>query len=95
MTDSTQPVTPVYSPVEKLVDQIAAGPEGKTDAGFASRKFLVVTIGTGILEALATVGWLVLERMTAAEWVSLNQWVWPLALGLYLAGNVLEKKVTK
>lgn len=66
----------------------------KNHDGFKSRKFLSTVIGTGIIELAAIVGWLVLDKMTAQEFIAINQWVWPLALAIFSASNVAEKRIT-
>lgn len=59
--------------------------------GWKSRKFLATMITLGVVWGTATLGWLLLERMTAAEWTTFSMWVVPLTLGVYSGGNVMEK----
>lgn len=61
--------------------------------GWKSRKFQVTACGTAIIELAAVAGWLGLDKMTADQWVNLNQWLWPLALGIFCGSTVWEKFV--
>jgi hypothetical protein len=59
--------------------------------GFRSRKFLTTSVGTLLLEIAATYGWLIGGKMSGAEWINLQHWLWPLALGIFCGTSVWEK----
>ena len=63
--------------------------------GFKSRKFLSTAVGTGVIFVAATIGWLVLDKMTSVEWTGFVGVLWPLALSIFCGANVAEKHVTK
>ena len=67
----------------------------KEHDGFKSRKFLSTAIGTGAIEAIATVAFLGLDKMDAGQWIGFNQWLWPIALGIFCVTNVSEKVLAK
>lgn len=59
--------------------------------GVRSRKFLTTIVTLTVTWLTATVGWMS-GKMDAHTWVSFNQFVIPLVLGVYSAANVMEKK---
>lgn len=63
----------------------------KSHDGWASRK-AQLTLGCVTVPFItASVAWLALGKMDAAQWTSFVQTLLPLALGLFAAGNVAEK----
>ncbi len=59
--------------------------------GWKSRKFVTAIGCLTVVESVASVAWLALNKMTAAEWVSLNQWLLPFILGLLFLTSAAEK----
>lgn len=54
-----------------------------------SRKVIVVLGAVAMVEAIGTVA-LFLDKLTSEQWCSLNEWVIPWSVGLFVAGNVGE-----
>lgn len=54
-----------------------------------SRKVIVVLAAVAMVEAIGTVA-LFLDKLTSEQWCSLNEWVIPWAVGLFVAGNIGE-----
>ena len=66
------------------------------DSGnWRSRKAKMAVASLAIPWVFATLGWLVLGKMEAAQWVSFCQWTIPLVLLVYSGANVAEKIGTK
>ena len=69
----------------------ATQPEETPEKKDANRK-LKFTIGAvSVPYATATVAWLVFGKMDAAQWISFVQTLIPICLGLFVAGNGVDK----
>lgn len=60
--------------------------------GYKSRKFWATVGGVIMIEAIASSA-LFWGTLTPTEWTSLNQWMFPLALGIFSGANVVEKVI--
>ena len=60
--------------------------------GMKSRKFILTVSSLSTSWITATVA-LFIDKMDAGQWIGFNQWVLPMVLGIYAAGNVMERKV--
>jgi len=55
------------------------------------KRKLYLYIGSALATfTAATLGWLVLDKMTAAEWNTLMMWQQPVLFGLFVGGNAIE-----
>jgi hypothetical protein len=61
-----------------------------SDDGLKSRKFIMASVSLVAPWATATFAWLVLGKLEAAQWVSFNMYLIPLALGIYGVLNVAD-----
>ena len=56
-----------------------------------SRKAQMAIVSLAVPWVFATIGWLFMGKMEAAQWVSFCQWTIPLVLLVYSGANVAEK----
>lgn len=73
-------------------DRVSIGPIGPKHDGWQSRKVQLTIATMAIIETISTAAWLVLDKLESAQWVSLNQWLVPLLMGVYSVANVMEKR---
>lgn len=62
-----------------------------THDGWRSRKVWLASGSLVTLWTTATLGWLALDKMDAAQWTAFCQWVVPMILAVYSGANVVEK----
>ena len=67
----------------------------KNHGSWKSRKARLAAAAFGAPFIVSSVAFLILDKMSASEWINFNQFLIPMVLSIYGIADVVEKKVLK